>query len=333
MLWLSAAVVVCCSTTLCAVLCCPCTRVLLWCALHCAAPLCASANFMCLGVALSCAALVSVVRLCSGPGMPHYTVCCAASTRNGGHGYTGHGHTLLRGPSPGNLQRLGCRHTPVGGAGSKHPGLTNENCTEISSVRLCRLCVPGCCAVLYCSGVCCAALFRCVPLSALACRNALCAMLCVVLHQQRMVATATRATATLFYGGQVPATSEALRCRHTPVGGAGSKHPGPTTENCAHFSSHLISSHGFASVGSMGLGVAPPCAAVMCVALRCAMRLSVTPLCDALYYCARCVSRCAMCCVVSLCAVAVLYATPPPFVVLHCCGAGRPAWPHCASRF
>ena len=30
---------------------------------------------------------------------------------------------------------------------------------QISFARLCRLCVPGCCAVMRCSGVCCAALF------------------------------------------------------------------------------------------------------------------------------------------------------------------------------
>ena len=241
--WLSCvvgAVLVFCSVALCAALHCPCTRVLLLCVLRRAAPLCASANFVCLDVALSCAALVCVVRLCSVVclcGVPHCAVCCAASTKNGGHGYKGHGHTLLQGPSPGNLRRLGCRHTPVGGAGSKHTRPTNENCMQISPVRLCRFCVNRRCAVLYCSGVCCAVLFRCVPLSALACRDALCAMLacrdalcavlCAMLHHQRMAAMATRATATLFHGGQVPATSEALRCCHTPVGGAGSKHPPP----------------------------------------------------------------------------------------------------------
>ena len=80
------------------------------------------------------------------------------------------------------------------------------NALGCSSVRLRQLCVPRRCVVLCCFGVCCAALFRCVPLSALACRTAL----CVVLYQQRMAAMATRATATLFYGGQVPVTSEDL---------------------------------------------------------------------------------------------------------------------------
>ena len=75
-----------------------------------------------------------------------------------------------------------------------------------SSVRLHQLCVPRICAVLCYSAVCCAALFRCAPLSALPCHTAL----YVVLHQQGMAATATRATATLFYGGQVPVTSEDL---------------------------------------------------------------------------------------------------------------------------
>ena len=189
---------------------------------------------------------------------------------------------------------------------------------QISSVRLCRLCVTRCCAVLYCSGVCCVALFRCVPLSALACRDALCAMLCAMLHQQQMATMATQAMAMLFHGGQVPATSEALRCRHTPARGAGSKHPGLANENYAHFSPPLLSSHVFSCVCSMGLGVVLPGAAVMCVALRRTMRLSVTPLCDALYGCARCVSRCAVCCVVWLCAVvcpacvcvALLFAAP-----------------------
>ena len=77
---------------------------------------------------------------------------------------------------------------------------TTQRC---SSVHVRQLCVPRRCAVLCCSGVCCAALFRCALLSALACRTALCA----VLHQQRMAATAT---ATLFYGGQVPVASEDL---------------------------------------------------------------------------------------------------------------------------
>ena len=74
-----------------------------------------------------------------------------------------------------------------------------------SSVRLRQLCVPRCCDVCY-SAVCCAALFCCVPLSALSC----CTALCAVLHQQGLVATATRATATLFYGGQVVVTPEDL---------------------------------------------------------------------------------------------------------------------------
>ena len=226
LLWCAALL---CSAALCAALCCPCTRVLLWCVLRCAAPLCTSASSVGLHVALLWCVLSSSVPLCAsvGSSVLHYAVCCAASTRNGGHGYTGRGHTLLRGPSPGNLRRLGCRHTAVGGAGSKHPGPTNENCTPISFVLLCRLCVPGRCAVLCCFGVCCA-LFRCASLSALACRAALCAVLCAMLHRQRMAATATRATVTLFHGGQVLATSEALRCRHTPAGGA---------------VSHLISSH------------------------------------------------------------------------------------------
>ena len=109
--------------------------------------------------------------------------------------------------------------------------------------------------------------------------------------------------------------------------------------------SHLILPHVFASVGSMGLGVAPPYAAVMHVALRRAMRLSVTPLCDALYCCAHnagCVSHCAVCCAVSLCAAVAPRACvlqcsvllrPRLFVVLHYCDAGRPAWPHRASCF
>ena len=92
--------VVLCSVVLCAALHCPCTRVLLWCVLHCAAPLCASTSSVCLGVALFGAALVCVsgsVPLCAsvGSSVPHCTVCCATSTRNGGHGYTGHGHTMI----------------------------------------------------------------------------------------------------------------------------------------------------------------------------------------------------------------------------------------------
>ena len=50
---------------LCAAVCCPCTRVLLWCVLRCATPLGTSGSFVCLGVAMSCAALMCVVRLCS----------------------------------------------------------------------------------------------------------------------------------------------------------------------------------------------------------------------------------------------------------------------------
>ena len=130
---------------------------------------------------LWCVAVLCSAPLCTsvGSSLPHCVVCCAASTRNGGHGYTGHGHTLLRGPSSGNLRRLGCSHKPVGRAGSKHPGPTDENCTQISSMRLCGLCVPRHYAVLYCFGVCCAAL------SAPACCDAVCAMLCAMLHQQK----------------------------------------------------------------------------------------------------------------------------------------------------
>ena len=176
----------------------------------------------------------------------------------------------------------GCRHTPVGGAGSKHLGPTNENCTQISFVCLCRLYVPACCAVLYCSGVCCATLFRWAPLSALAYRDALCAMLCAMLHQQRMAATAIRAATTLFHGAQVPATSETLRCRHTPVGGAGPKHPGPANENCAHFSSHLISCVHLRWLSRLGRCTAPcrcnVCCAAPCYASECHSALQCSAL-------------------------------------------------------
>ena len=220
---------------------------------------------------------ISVVRLCRlWRATLRFVLCCINTEW----------WPRLHGPRPHSSTGANSRYPPktwmpphtLRRGGVKHLGPTNKNCMHISSVRLCQLCVTGRCIVLYCSGVCCAALFRCAPLSALACRDALCAMLCAMLHQQTMAAPATRATATLFHGGQVPATSEALRCRHTPVGRAGSKHPGPAAENNAHFSSHLISSHlisshlisshVFTSVGSMGLGVALPYAAVMCVALR-----------------------------------------------------------------
>ena len=78
--------------------------------------------------------------------------------------------------------------------------------------------------------------------------------------------------------------------------------------------SPLISSHVFASVGSMGLGVAPPCAAIMYVALRHAMCLSVTPPCDALCCYAGCVSRCTVCCVVRCVPLSA-----PHACVLQCC--------------
>ena len=134
-------------------------------------------------------------------------------------------------------------------------------------VRKCHPCAfvgSVCLGVALSCSVCCAALFRCAHLSALACRDALCAMLCGMLHQQRMAATATRATATLFHGDQVPATSEAPRCCHTPVGGAGSKHPGPANENCAHFSSHLIS-----CVRLRWLYGPGRCAALCCIGKNC----------------------------------------------------------------
>ena len=110
--------------------------------------------------------------------------------------------------------------------------------------------------------------------------------------------------------------------------------------------SHFISCHVFASIGSMGLGLAPPCVAVMCVALRRDMRLSVTLLCDALYCWAGCMSHCrtVMCAVLFRCAplsgpsvcvcVCVLQCSmllhPGLFVVLHCSSKGRPVWPQCA---
>ena len=134
---------------------------------YCAARLlCAPLRQLCVPgccVVLCYCVLCGSVLLCAyvGSGVP-CVVCCAASTRNGSHGYTGHGHTLLRGPSPGNLRRLGCCHTPVGGAGSKHPGPANENCAHFSSfliscVRLHQLYGPGRCAALCCCNVCCAA--------------------------------------------------------------------------------------------------------------------------------------------------------------------------------
>ena len=170
---------------------------------------------------------------------------------------------------------------------------------------------------LFCaSRVCVATLFRCAPPSALACRATLCAMLCALLCQQRMAATVTRATATLFHGDQIPATSKALRCRDTPVGGAGSKHPGPTNENCAHFSSHLTSCVHHRRL--YGPGVVPPCVAVMHVALRSTMHLSITPLYDALYCCAGCVSRCVVCCSALCCSVLVCS--------LSCIVVVRAAW-------
>ena len=153
------------------------------------------------------------------------------------------------------------------------------------------------CAVLCCSGVCCAALFRCVPLSASACRDALCAMPCAMLHEQRMAATATRATATLFHGGLVPATSEVPpRCRHTPVGGAGSKNPGSANENCAHFSSHLISCVRLRRLYGLGCCAALCCCNVCCHAPRCASKRHSALQCSILLRWVRVTLCCVLCC-------------------------------------
>ena len=145
-----------------------------------AAPLCASVGSVCLGIALPCALLAvrpcqlcvprhcTVLRcsvpLCAfvGCGVPRFAVCCTASTQIDSRGYTRMATHLHGGQVPVTSKALGCRHSPAGGAGTKHPGPTNENCTQISFVCLCRLCVPWRCAVLrcsgVCSGVCCAAL-------------------------------------------------------------------------------------------------------------------------------------------------------------------------------
>ena len=164
--------------------------------------------------------------------------------------------------------------TPVGGAGSKHPGPINESCAHISSLRLCRLCVPGRCAVLYCSGVCCAALFRCAPLSALVCRLycVICCVLCCINKEWRPRLHRLR-----------PRSSMEAKSRQPPKHLDAATHPkagqGPSTRGRPMRIvriSLLFSSHEFASVSSMGLGVAPPCAAVMCVALRHTIRPPLT---------------------------------------------------------
>ena len=157
----------------------------------------------------------------------------------------------------------------------------------------------------------------CVPLSALVCHDALCAMLCAMLHHQRMVATATRAAATLFHGVQVLATSEALRCRHTPVGGAGSKHLGPANENNVHFSSHLISSHLISCVRLRGLYGPARCAALCCCNVCCPTSRHVferpsAPRCSVWLHWV----RVALCC--ELCCFAVRRCRPH---VRVCCGA------------
>ena len=71
------------------------------------------------------------------------------------------------------------------------------------------------CSALLCCVVCCAAFTVLCgsPLSALLCRIVLCA----AQHQQGMAATATGATATLFYGGQGLGPG----CRHTRVQASG----------------------------------------------------------------------------------------------------------------
>ena len=137
-----------------AVLRCPWTRMLLWCVLRCAAPLWASFSFVCLGVcaalsffgvcytalfrcvplstlcawALRCPAplwcvLRCTVLLCAcvGSCVLRCVVCCAASTKNGGHSYTGTATHLYGGQVLVTSKALGCRQPPAGGAGSKPP--------------------------------------------------------------------------------------------------------------------------------------------------------------------------------------------------------------------
>ena len=177
-----------------------------------------------------------------------------------------------------------------------------------SSVRLRQLCVPRRCVILCCSGVCCAVLFRCVPLSVLTYHTVLCA----ALHQQRMAAMAPSATATLFHGGQVLATSEALGCHHTPIGGARSKHTGPANENCLYFSSHLISCVRLCQPYGPRRYAALCCCNVCCAALRYASERHFALRCSVLLHCV----RAALCCV--LCCFTVRRCRPRMCV---CCGA------------
>ena len=89
---------------------------------------------MCLGIVLPYAILIC--------GALH----CAASLQTGGQGYTGQVPHPFGGLVVVISEALGCHCTPVNGAVSMSPGPTNQNCTPILFVRLCRIRVPGRCA-------------------------------------------------------------------------------------------------------------------------------------------------------------------------------------------
>ena len=91
--------------------------------------------------------------------------------------------------------------------------------------------VVVCCCVLLCAGE-----FHCVPLPALACSAALCAMLpprCALrcLHEARRPRLPGQGRSSR--GGRVWVTSEALGQGCPPIGGAESEPPGPACDSCA----------------------------------------------------------------------------------------------------
>ena len=143
----------------------------------CTALRCASANRVCLGIVLSCDALVCVARLCSVVCLCwlwHAALLCCINKEWRPRPHSSTGAKSPKSP-PKTLMPPHTRGR--GGVQASRP--TTENCTQISSVRLCRLYMLGRCVVLYCFGVCSAALFRCASLSPLACRDALvCYVVC-----------------------------------------------------------------------------------------------------------------------------------------------------------
>ena len=121
--------------------------------------------------------VVCMVLLC-------FDVYSAASTKNGGHGYTGHGHALLRGPSHGNLRSTWMPpHTRRQGPSTRGQPMIiahkSHLCASVGSM------CPGValpCAALMCVALHCAVHLNGAPLCDALCCCGVVRVSCVVLH-------------------------------------------------------------------------------------------------------------------------------------------------------